>query len=135
HRLPVMSALGAGTDLKPLADFLLQDVAAVGWLSGLGVDAGEQVLIDRLFMTEKLAGFAIDFPQNSGLADREQKFLAVEVHQNAFENLIHIEGLARRMLKIPLQAAGIGIERDRGTREQSFVARLGATADTQPGFG
>src|SRR5260370_33777927 len=135
HRLPVMAALRAGTDLKPLADLLLQDVAAVCWFSSLGVDVGEEVLVDRFLVAEKLAGFAIDSPQDSGLADGEQQLAPVEIYQDTFDHLVHVEALAGRMLEVPLEPAGVRVERQRGTREQRLIAGLGATADTQPGFG
>src|SRR5262245_2449612 len=134
HGLPVMATLGAGTNLKPLANLLFQDVTAVGWFSRTCLDTGEEILVDRFLVTKKLAGFAIDFPQDSGLADGEQQLFPVEIYQNAFKNLIHVEGLAGRMLEIPLQSARVGIERDRGTREQCPIAGLSAAADAQPGF-
>src|SRR6266567_5653654 len=98
HGLPVVSTLRAGTDLKPLADLLLQDVAAIRWLTGLSVDVSEKGLVHRFLMAEILAGFAIEFPQDSGLADREQQLAPVEIHDDPFEHLVHIEGFAGSML-------------------------------------
>src|SRR5262245_42760322 len=105
HGLPVMATLGAGTDLKPLPELLLQDIGPVCWLSRLRIDSGEQALVNGFLVSQVLARFAIEFPQDSRLAHGEKQLLSVEIHQNAFEHLIHIEGLTRCMLKMPLQPA------------------------------
>src|SRR5262249_39581384 len=133
--LPVVAALCAGTDLKPLADPLLQNVAAVRWFAGLRVDVGEKGLVHRFLKPKKPAGFAVEFPQYSGLADSEQELAPIDIYQDPFEHLVHIEGFAGRMLEIPLEPTAVGIERECGTREQRLVTWLGAAADAQPGFG
>ena len=50
-------------------------------------------------------------------------------------HLVHVEAFAGSMLKVPLQPAGVGVERKRGTREQRLIAGFGASADGLPSTG
>ena len=56
HGLPVVAALGGRADVELLADALFEDVAAVSWLAGFGVDAGEEILEDGLLKAEEASG-------------------------------------------------------------------------------
>src|SRR5262245_7608297 len=49
-RLPVVAALRTRAALHPIADFARHDVRAITRLPGLGVDAIEDVLEQRLFV-------------------------------------------------------------------------------------
>ncbi len=61
-------------------------------------------------------------------------FCCAMIDQHALEDLVEIERLTRRVAVIPLQLAGVGIERDRGAGiERGAVA--GAAARPHPGLG
>ena len=51
-RLPVVAAFGARAALHPLADLARDDVGAIARLAGLGIDAVEDVLEQRLVMID-----------------------------------------------------------------------------------
>ena len=74
HGLPVVSAFGARARLNPLLDALFDDVRPIGWRAGDRVDRIEDVLKDRLAVTEIRARPAIELPENAGLADGEEHF-------------------------------------------------------------
>ena len=101
HRLPVVSAFGARTGLNPLADLLLEDVAAISRLAGLRIDAGEDVLEDRLLEAEKLVRLAVELPEHAGLADGKHQLLAAAVDQHALEHFVEIQRFAGHVLEIP----------------------------------
>src|SRR6266478_8092442 len=96
HGLPIVTTFRAGTDLVPLSDLLLQYVATVGRFTSLGVDACEKVLVDRLLRIEKLTGFAVELPQDAGLAYGEKQLTFRKIHHDAFEHLVHVEGFTWR---------------------------------------
>ena len=50
---------------------------------------------------------------NAGLADVEHGLLIANVHEHPFEDLVVIERLAGNVLEVPLQLAGVGVERHR----------------------
>ncbi|MCX6585749.1 MAG: hypothetical protein NTX13_04110 [Acidobacteria bacterium] len=130
-----MAALGAGTGLDPLADLLFENVGAVGGFAGLGVDAGEDVLEDGFFVGEELPGGAVELPEDAGFADGEQELLGAAVEEDAFKDLVEVEGFTGDVLEVPAELAGGGVEGDGGVGEEAFVARFGAAADAEPGFG
>ena len=63
-------------------------------------------------MREVLAVGAIELPQDAGLAGAEHRLLAVDVNQHALEDLVEIERLGGRVLEVPRELAGVGIERE-----------------------
>src|SRR5207245_1675070 len=100
HRLPVVSALGAGTRRNPLPHLLLEDVAAISWLARHGVNAGKDVLEHRLPEAKKLVCLAVKLPQDSGFANRKQQLLAVAVDQHALVHFVEIQRFAGDMLEV-----------------------------------
>ena len=135
HRLPVVSAFGARTRLNPFADLLLEDVAAIRWLSCLRIDAREDVLEDRFLKPEELVSLAVELPQDPGFADGKHQLLAAAVDQHALEDFIEIERFAWHMLEVPGELAVVRIERDRRAGEQRLVSRFGPAADAHPRLG
>src|SRR6266849_4284259 len=79
HRLPVVATFGAGAGWSPFADFLLHDVGTIGELAGLVIDA-ENILVDGFLGVDKLAGLAVEFPEDACLADGENRFAVAYVH-------------------------------------------------------
>ena len=71
HGLPVVPAFGRGTRLHPRFRTLLDDIVAVVHLARLLVDAVEDVLVHGFLVVKKLAGLAIQLPQDAVLADGE----------------------------------------------------------------
>src|SRR6185503_20721480 len=64
HRLPVVAAFGRRTSLHPVADFRRDDVGAIARLTGLGIDAIEDVLEHGLLVAEESARLAVELPQD-----------------------------------------------------------------------
>ena len=135
HRLPVVSAFSAGTAVDPLPHLGVDDVLAVLGLAGAAVDAFPDVLEERLLVPEVTAGLAIQLPQDAVLADGEDQVLAGGIHEHALEDDVEIERFARRVLEVPGQLAGVGVERHRGAGVERLVQRVHAAADRHPRLG
>src|SRR4029453_6772169 len=97
--------------------------------TGLRIDVIPRVLEHRLDVTDIFAGLAIELPQDPVLADREQVLLVVGIYEHALEHDVEIERLAGRVLEIPGELAGVRIECDRRTGEESLVGALHPAAD------
>ena len=70
---------------------------------------------------------AIQLPQDSGLADREDQLLAAGVDEHALVHLVEVQRLARRVLEMPRQLAVVDVERDgRGRVERGVEDRVAA---------
>jgi hypothetical protein len=74
-------------------------------------------------MVDVAACLTVELPEDTGLAYSEKRALAVDVDDNALEDLVEIERLAGRMLVIPIELARIGIDRERRARVQRAVER------------
>src|SRR5205823_13498535 len=105
-------------------DLLLEDVAAISRLTGLGIDVSKDILKHGFLVTQKPAGFPVELPQNAGLAYGEYQFLFADIHQHALKHLVQIQRFAGNMLKVPDELAIVRIEGQRRTREEPFVAWL-----------
>src|SRR5262249_46417046 len=81
---------------------------------------------------EVLAGAAVELPEDAGLADREQRLLAADIDEHALVDLVEVERLAGRMLEVPLERAGVGIQRERRARVERAVERGVAAARGHP---
>src|SRR3546814_4016414 len=57
------------------------------------------------------------------LADREQKLLAIVIDEYAFEHIVHVQRVTRRMLEPPFHLAGGGVDGQCRVREQRIVLR------------
>src|SRR5207253_1227242 len=91
HGLPVVPAFGRGTRRYPRFGALLDNIVAVVNLAGFLIDTVEDVLIDGFLVVEKLAGLAVELPQDTVLADRKHQTLpAGSVDQNPLVDGIEI---------------------------------------------
>ena len=86
HCLPIVSAGGTRTGLIHRSVLDVGNVLPVMRCAGPGIDGIENILKYRFFVTKKLSGLAIEFPENTGLADGECELFAVVIHENALED-------------------------------------------------
>ena len=73
-------------------------------LAGVRIELVPDVLEDRFFVAEILAGLAIELPQHAVLADREHQLLIAGVDEHALEHDVEIERFAGRVLEVPRRA-------------------------------
>src|SRR5260370_34304984 len=114
--------MGAQSPRNPVIEFYsagtLHDLIAV-----FGVHAGpvrnlalrlhiEDVLIVEVARADERAGGSIELPENSELAHLEERLASVSVDEDVLEDLVHVLRLAGDMLEVPLQFAGVGIQRE-----------------------
>src|SRR3546814_14735859 len=84
---------------------------------------------------ERLSTRSIEFPEYARLADREQKLLAIVIDEYAFEHIVHVQRVTRRMLEPPFHLAGGGVDGQCRVREQRIVLRRHAAAGGRPRLG
>ncbi len=132
-RGPVVASGAGRTGVDWLAERFVKDVVAISRLTGLGIKFGPDILEDGFFVAEILAGLAIELPQDSVFADREQPVLSVPVDQNAFEYDIEIKRFTRRMLEVPFKFPVIRIDRNRRIGVEAIAFR--AASERHPGLG
>ncbi len=112
----------------------VEDVVAVPRLAGLAVEAGPDVLEQRLGVIDVLARAAVELPQHAVFADREHPLAAAAVDEHALEHDVEIERLARRVLVVPRELARLYVERDGRARVQPGVESGHAAARRHPGL-
>ena len=135
HRVPVLAAGRARARVDPLADLVGEDVGPIARLAGLGIEVLPHVLEDRLDVPFVRAGLPIVLPQHAVLADREHPALATGIDEDALEDVVQIERFAGRVLVIPGELAGGGVERHRGARVQRRIVRRHAATGRHPRLG
>ncbi len=79
------------------------------------------------------ARLAIELPQDAELAHLEDRLTPAAVDQDVLEHFIHVLRLARQELVIPIDLAGIGIERQRAVGVERVA--VGAAHGARPGLG
>ena len=104
-----MAAEKAGAGEDALADGDVLQVVAVGQLAGVAVDRREDVLVDGLARVDEGAGAPVELPEDAVLADGEEPPLAVGDDEHALVDDGEVEGLARRVLEVPLDLLGVAL--------------------------
>src|SRR3546814_16532768 len=84
---------------------------------------------------EILSTRSIEFPEYARLADREQKLLAIVIDEYAFEHIVHVQRVTRRMLEPPFHIAGGGVDGPCRVRVQRTVLRRHAVDGGGPRLG
>ncbi len=130
-----MAARGGRTHRHPVSDPRLLDVFAVLDSAGLVVDHREDVLVNGLGKAEEGAVAPIQLPEDPTLADGEVQRLPVQVDQNLFEGLVHVERLARDVLPVPHDAAVVHVEGQRRVGVQGGVGSGEPSARGHPRLG
>ena len=107
--MPVFSACAARTRRRPLIEFGVLDILAISYASGDGVDIGEGILENRLFIAFELTCDAVAFPQDAVFTEREDELFATAVNEHALKYFVQIESLGGHVLEVPVECAVIGI--------------------------
>ena len=82
-----------------------------------------------------LPGLAIELPQDAVLADREDQVLTAAVDEHALEDDVEVERLAGRVLEVPGELAGVGVEGHGGAGVEPLVEAVHPAAHRHPRFG
>ena len=105
-----------GTGWHQLFELGVDDVLPIGDGPGLRIDVVEDILVDGFFVSQELAGFAVQLPQDTVLAGAEDDLPLAHVDQHALVDLVEVEAFAGHMLKIPIDP----FRRSVGSRPSSW---------------
>src|SRR5262249_28466478 len=111
-----------------------EDVVAIGGTAGLLVELHPDILENRLGQIQEFAVGAVQLPEHAGLADFQHGLLVAVIDQDAFIDLVQIQGFAGRVLVVPLHLPGIGVERQSGIREQRIAVGAALVAPRRLGL-
>src|SRR5262249_7288412 len=90
----------------------LWDLAGqVGHLSGLGIHLNDR-LVAQIERVNEPAIRPIKLPEDAELSHFENALGLTDTHQDSFDDFVHILGLAGKVLLIPLDLSGFGIQRE-----------------------
>src|SRR3546814_16559787 len=115
-----------------VTQFRSHDVGPIGDTTGLAVHGRHNILTHCFDVIEILSTRSIEFPEYARLADREQKLLAIVIDEYAFEHIVHVQRVTRRMLEPPFHLAGGGVAGPCRVREQRISLRRHAEARGRP---
>src|SRR3546814_14068608 len=65
----------------------------------------DDILLNGLGMSKISTGTPIKLPQYAALADCEDQLTSIEINQYALKDIIHVQGVAGRLLKPPFHFA------------------------------
>src|SRR5690606_31758391 len=130
----VGAARGAWADRDHVTDLGVADVLAVHALAGVEVDLLEDVLEDRLPELDELTGLAVELPDEAVLADGHDGRTVVHVDEHAGVDVVQVESLARGVLVVPDDLAGLGPKSQRRRRVERVVLGGQPAAGRNPGL-
>src|SRR3546814_12497668 len=87
-----------------VTQFHIDDVSAICRVP-ISIDRRDDILINGLGMSKISTGNPIKLPQYAALADCEDQLTSIEINQYALKDIIHVQGVAGRMLKPPFHFA------------------------------
>ena len=131
HRPQVLEAARAGAVVH--RDVELRDpLPAQDALAGRRMQVHD-VLEAEVVGGEVLAGLRIELPEDADLAHLEQPPPVAAVDDDQLEHLVEVVRLGRNVLEVPLDLAGLRVERQRRVAVQRRA--LGAALRAGPGLG
>ena len=134
HGAPVLAAGGAWAHVHRLVELHLENVRPIARTPCFGIDALPDRLLHHLLVAEELARAPIELPQHARFARAERHLLRADVHENPLEDFIEIEGLSGRVLEVPRQLSGVGVQRQCGGRVERLVEWCRPSIEKLPGL-
>src|SRR5262245_25348408 len=112
HRTPTLEPGRARAEIE--LDANLRNLpGAVRHFARMRIDV-DDVLVAEVGRLDERAGLAIELPNDPELSHLEERLTPADVDQDVLEHFIHVHGLARDVLVVPLHFSRVGIKSESG---------------------